>query len=233
MSKKSMRFWPHNVIDKNVWRTAVYVRLSDEDKNKKDGSEKSQSIENQICYIESYIRLLNEDEKENFKLEIVDIYCDDDFTGMNFSRPGFMNMMREIEQDRIDCIIVKSLSRLGRYDNKMQSYLEDTFERQKKEVRVIAITDNYDSLYHEVDMMIKFKLLINREYSENQRRNTMVAIRSMQENGKYVAAFAPYGYKKDPENKHKLLVDWTAAEVVRRIYREFLAGGSPKATSQN
>ncbi len=232
MAVRSMRFRPHNIEDKDTWRTAIYVRLSDEDRDKKVKTDMSQSIENQISYIRSYVKMLNESSNEEYKVIIHDIYCDDDYTGMNFDRPEFMRMMKDVNRGSVDCIMVKNLSRLGRYDNKMQLYLEDVFEKQDEEVRFIAINDNYDSLYDEIDVLIKFRLLMNREYSETQRRNTMIGMRSMQENGKFIGAFAPYGYKKSEEDKHKLVPDSIAALVVKRIFKEYLEGYAPKVIAR-
>ncbi len=156
------------------------------------------------------------------------VYIDDDCTGMNFDRSGFQEMMRDVQANVIDCIIVKNLSRLGRYDTEMQIYLEKKFEQHGREVRLIAIGDNYDSLYKENNLEYRIRLMLNREYSETQHKNVSIAMHSMQKKGFFVGAFAPYGYQKDPENKHHLIVDPTAAVVVREIFDKYLMGISPK-----
>ncbi|MBQ2803295.1 MAG: recombinase family protein [Lachnospiraceae bacterium] len=228
MAGRSRRFEPHNAIDNKTWSVAIYVRLSDEDRNKRIKTDLSQSIENQISYIKSFVKMLNEGDVETYNLVVYDVYCDDDYTGMNFKRPEFLRMMRDVDKNNVDCIIVKNLSRLGRYDSEMQKYMEDVFEQHGREIRFIAIGDNYDSLYDEMDVLVKFKLLLNREYSENQHKNVIIGMRSMQEKGLFVGAFAPYGYKKSADNKHKLEPDCLAAEVVRRIFGDYLKGFSPK-----
>ena len=228
METKAKRFHIHNSLYPDKWSAGIYVRLSDEDRDKKRKTDLSQSIQNQTDYCRAYIDFLNGQTEEGFILEEYKVYCDDDRTGMNFNRSGFQEMMRDVQANFIDCIVVKNLSRLGRYDTEMQKYLEKEFEQSGREVRLIAIGDNYDSLYKEPSIADRFQLLINREYSEQQHRNVCIGMHSMQRKGLFVGAFAPYGYQKDPENKHHLIVDTTAALVVKRIYEEYLQGISPK-----
>ena len=228
MSEGKERFSLHNCYFPEQWSVGIYVRLSDEDRDKKIKTDLSQSIKNQTDYCKAFMEILNSQPEERFKLAEYKVYCDDDQTGMNFDRNGFREMMRDVKENRIDCIIVKNLSRLGRYDTEMQRYLEKEFEQNGREVRLIAIGDNYDSLYKEPSIADRFQLLINREYSEQQHRNVCIGMHSMQRKGLFVGAFAPYGYQKDPENKHHLIVDPTAAIVVERIYEEYLKGISPK-----
>ncbi|NLL80597.1 MAG: recombinase family protein [Clostridiales bacterium] len=224
MTNKNERFKPHNIVDDKVWNTAIYARLSDEDRDKADKAELSQSIENQVKYIQRYIEYINDMKVDTYPITIKDIYTDDDFTGINFDREAFKRMMTAVDNNVIDCIVVKNLSRLGRHDIDMQIYLEKEFEKIGKQVRIIAIGDGYDSLYDEVGIDIRIKLILNREYSETQHRNVSVAMHTMQKEGKYVGAFAPYGYKKDPEDKHHLIIDSYSAEVVKRIFSLYLDG---------
>ena len=228
MEKKKARFHLHNSQYSDKWSVGIYVRLSDEDRDKKKKTDLSQSIQNQTDYCRAFVEILNGQTEEEPGLAEYKVYCDDDRTGMNFDRSGFQEMMSDIKRNLIDCILVKNLSRLGRYDTEMQKYLEKEFEKNGREVRLIAIGDNYDSLYKEPDIADRFRLLINREYSEQQHRNVSIGMHSMQKKGLFVGAFAPYGYQKDPENKHHLIVDPTAAVVVERIYEEYLKGISPK-----
>lgn len=228
METKTKRFKIHNSLYPDKWSAGIYVRLSDEDRDKKRKTDLSQSIQNQTDFCRSYIEHLNNQSDEEFTLAEYNVYCDDDCTGMNFERIGFKEMERDIQANVIDCIVVKNLSRLGRYDTVMQRYLEKDFEQYGREVRVIAIGDNYDSLYKEPDMEYRFRLLLNREYSETQHKNVSIAMHSMQKKGFFVGAFAPYGYQKDPENKHHLIVDPMAAVVVKEIFDKYLMGISPK-----
>lgn len=228
MEIKTKRFKIHNSLYPDKWSVGIYVRLSDEDRDKKRKTDLSQSIQNQTDFCRSYIEYLNSQPDEEFTLAEYKIYCDDDCTGMNFDRSGFQEMMHDVQANVIDCIIVKNLSRLGRYDTEMQIYLEKKFEQYGREVRLIAIGDNYDSLYKENNFEYRILLMLNREYSETQHKNVSIAMHSMQKKGFFVGAFAPYGYQKDPENKHHLIVDPTAAVVVREIFDKYLMGISPK-----
>lgn len=228
MANRRIRFSVHNSLYKDTWSVGIYVRLSDEDRDKREKTDLSQSIINQIAYIRSYIEMLNDSSEEVFRLKEYKVYCDDDHTGMNFKRDGFQSMMRDAGAGLIDCIIVKNLSRLGRYDKEMQQYLEDEFEQYGREIRLVAIGDNYDSLYKEIGVIDKVILLLNREYSEQQHRNVCIGMHAMQKKGLFVGAFPPYGYIKDPKDRHHLLPDPTASEVVKRIYEEYLSGVSAK-----
>lgn len=228
MTNRRIRFSVHNSLYRDMWSVGLYVRLSDEDRDKKRKTDMSRSIANQIAYIRNYIELLNNSSEEEFGLKEYKVYSDDDHTGMNFERNGFQSMMRDARAGLIDCIIVKNLSRLGRYDKGMQQYLEDEFEQYGREIRLIAIGDNYDSLYKEIGVIDKVILLLNREYSEQQHRNVCMGMHTMQKNGLFVGAFAPYGYIKNPEKRHHLIPDPTASEIVKRIYEEYLSGISPK-----
>lgn len=222
------RFEPHNVVSDGAWSVAIYVRLSDEDRDKKNKNDFSQSIQNQIAYIEKYIEDFNIAGTEKYRLDIYETYIDDNLSGMNFERYGFQQMVRDIEENKVDCIIAKNLSRIGRENSGMLKYLQKDFEEYGREVRVIAIGDRYDSLYNELEIGNKFVMLMNEEYSAQQHRNIIKGLRVMQHKGQYVAAFAPYGYKKDPEDKHHLVTDPVASEVVKRIFKEYISGVSPK-----
>lgn len=228
MENRRSRFSIHNSLYKDMWSVGIYVRLSDEDRDKKRKTDMSRSIANQIACIRSYMEMLNSSSEEEFGLEEYKVYSDDDHTGMNFERDSFQSMMRDARANLIDCIIVKNLSRLGRYDKGMQQYLEDEFEQYGREIRLIAIGDNYDSLYKEIGVIDKVILLLNREYSEQQHRNVCIGMHAMQKKGLFVGAFAPYGYIKDPENRHHLIPDTVASEIVKRIYEEYLSGISAK-----
>lgn len=230
MYRENVRFLPHNEKCKDkAWSVAIYVRLSDEDRNKRKKSDPSQSIENQVEYLRNYVEILRGNSKDGYGLEIYKVYSDDDCTGMNFDRGGFRQMMLDIKCGLVDCIMVKTLSRLGRNDREMQQYLKEEFEQNGHEVRVCAVGDGYDSLYQDpMDMGVQFKLMMNENYSQIQHTNVTIGMHTMQKKGKYVGAFAPFGYQKDPEDKHHLIRDDGAAVIVERIFDEYLKGVSPK-----
>lgn len=230
MYRGNVRFLPHNTVCREgVWSVAIYVRLSDEDRNKRRKTDLSQSIENQVEYLRNYVEILSGDSEDRYGLEIFKVYSDDDCTGMNFDRGGFRQMMLDIKGGLVDCIMVKTLSRLGRNDREMQQYLKEDFEQNGQEVRVCAVGDAYDSLYQDpMDMGVQFKLMMNENYSQTQHTNVTIGMHTMQKKGKYVGAFAPFGYQKDPADKHHLIRDDGAAVVVERIFEEYLRGVSPK-----
>ena len=195
---------------------ASYLRISREDGDKAE----SDSIQNQRELIREYL-------KGHPEITTVKEFVDDGFSGTNFERPGFMRMMAEIENRQIDCVIVKDLSRLGRNYIETGKYLDRIFPQ--KEVRFIAINDNYDSTSEngEVDqIVVPFKNLINDAYC----RDISIKIRSQldvkRKNGKFIGSFAGYGYQKDPQDKNRLIIDEYAASIVRMIFDMKLEGFS-------
>lgn len=208
------RMKPNNIFYGDCFSAGYYYRLSDEDKNKTDRFRESQSITTQrdmahyvveqglikgvVCYKE---------------------YYDDDYTGMNFDRPGFQEMMKDLEDRKIDCIVVKDFSRFGRDSDRVKRFLEVDFEQPGKEVRFIAFGDGYDSLYKTPDTGVRMLLFMNEEYSQNQHLKVKLAIRTKQAKGDFIGAFTRYGYQKDPEDKHHLIPDPYPFSVVQRMFR--------------
>ena len=195
----------------NRLRAASYARLSREDGDRPE----SDSIVNQQRIIEDYCAVSG-------GIEIVETYVDDGFTGTNFQRPSFRRMIRDIESGKIDCVIVKDLSRFGRDYIDTGYYLERFFPR--KNVRFIAVNDHVDSSIGAYDMMLPLKNVFNTQYAKDISEKVRSAFRAKQKRGEFVGAFAPYGYKKDPNNGNHLLIDPAASEVVRRIF-EMAADG--------
>ncbi len=198
---------------KNKYRVAGYLRLSVEDGDK----EVSDSIISQKNIIEEKLRQLG----DNF--ELVDFYIDDGYTGLNTDRPNFQRMLDDIERKKVNCVITKDLSRLSR-NNFEANYLIEMYFLEK-EIRYIAILDNVDtSLKNSNNDMIQFKTLINDWYSKDISRKVKSGVWARKEKGLYVAAKAPYGYKKDEKNKNKLVVDEEESRIVKRIYQMFNKG---------
>ena len=191
------------MLSNNLSKTYLcggYLRLSKEDGNFA-GSEtlQSNSIENQKEYIEDYIHSKPE-------IEIVDFYIDDGYSGVNFDRPDFQRMLQDIKNKKIDCVIVKDLSRLGRNYIEVGKYIERLFPLLG--VRFIAINDNFDSADDTAvsnNIIIPFKNLINDAYC----RDISIKIRSHLEvkrkRGEFIGAFAVYGYMRG-KDKNKLIV---------------------------
>ena len=186
---------------------ALYIRLSVED-NKKRGC----SVENQKLVLNDFLA-----DKPDFV--VYDTYIDNGATGTNFHRPGFQQMLSDIEAGHIDCVIVKDLSRLGRNSIDTGYYIEQYFYAHN--VRFIAVTDQFDtadagSLHGGI--MLPLKNMINEAYALDIGRKIKAQARQAMKDGDYIGARAPYGYRKDPDNCHKLLIDEDTAPVVRQIF---------------
>lgn len=197
------------VCDTSLYiRTALYIRLSVED-NKKRGH----SIENQKLVLENFLAGRPE-------FVVYNTYVDNGATGTNFHRPGFQQMLSDIEAGLIDCVIVKDLSRLGRNSIDTGYYIEQYFRAHQ--IRFIALTDQFDtadaSNLHG-GIMLPLKNMINEAYALDIGRKIKAQARQAMKDGEYIGARAPYGYRKDPENCHKLLIDPEAAEVVFQIFQ--------------
>lgn len=206
-SRKNQTATP--VCDTSLYiRTALYIRLSVED-NKKCGH----SIENQKLVLENFLAGRPE-------FVVYNTYVDNGATGTNFHRPGFQQMLSDIEAGLIDCVIVKDLSRLGRNSIDTGYYIEQYFRAHQ--IRFIALTDQFDtadaSNLHG-GIMLPLKNMINEAYALDIGRKIKAQARQAMKDGEYIGARAPYGYRKDPENCHKLLIDPEAAEVVFQIFQ--------------
>lgn len=195
----------------HIFKAGVYVRLSREDGDKVE----SDSIANQKEFIERYIRSID-------NISIIRFYVDDGYTGTNFDRPAFKEMMEDIESGVINCVIVKDLSRFGRDYIDVGRYLEREFP--KRHIRFIAINDGIDNLNQRYDISMPIKNIVNAQYAEDISKKVMASITLKQRSGQFIGAFASYGYMKDSNNKNKLIIDEPAAIVVRKIYRMFIGG---------
>lgn len=198
-----------NNTNGKIYNAALYMRFSRDDGQAADSS----SITTQKMMLEKYC--------QNNGYNIYDSYVDDGYTGMNFDRPGFQRMLNDIDNGKVNLVITKDLSRLGR--NYIQTgYYSEVYFRDKN-IRYIAINDNFDSTKADNDIA-PFKNILNNMYSRDLSRKIKSAIRQRVSNGLYFAGLAPYGYKKDPNNKNHLIVDEEAAENVREIFRLSLEG---------
>lgn len=199
-----------------IYIADTYYRLSKEDGDKAE----SDSIVNQKALVKEFL-------KAHPDIQIYDEKVDDGYTGVNFERPAFQSMLEDIRSGKVNCVIVKDLSRFGRNYIEAGRYIEKIFPYLG--VRFIAINDNIDtaaSMNSSEEMIIPFKNLINDAYC----RDISIKIRShldiKRKNGQYIGSFAPYGYKKSPDDKHQLIVDEKSAEIVRQIFKWKLEGMS-------
>ena len=196
------------------YRTAAYVRLSVED----SGKPGADTIEGQKNLL---LRFIEDDPT----LTLYGLFCDNGRTGTDFDRPQFEKMMEEVRKGHIDCIVVKDLSRFGRNYKEAGNYLERIFPFLG--VRFIAVNDGFDTLTAQRGAdgyLVPLKNLINEVYSKDISRKSGSALAAKQKNGDFIGAWAPYGYRKQPDNPHKLEPDEATAPVVRQIFR-WRAGG--------
>ena len=205
----------------DTYLVAMYLRLSqDDEKYDKDFKEESNSISNQRLQIQDYIN-------KNDNMELVGEYVDDGYSGINFERPAFKEMMENVITGSINCIVVKDLSRFGRDYIDCGRYLQRVFP--SLDIRFIALNDNYDSFTAsetEKNLVIPFKNFIN----DNYCRDTSAKVRSVckvkRKQGQFISNYAPYGYEKDEEDKHKIVIDKEVEDVVRKIFSMKLEGYS-------
>ena len=209
---------------------AIYLRLSQEDVDIRHNAAKDES--NSISAQRSLITAHIEEMPDLRNLPRME-FCDDGFSGTNFSRPDFQRMIELTREGEIGCIVVKDLSRFGRDYLEVGDYLEHIFPFLG--IRFVSVNDQYDSSRHDgktVGMDITFRNLVYDYYSKDLSSKVKTAMRSKQEKGEYVTCF-PYGYKPSPTNKHKMIIDEPAAEIVREIFDAILEGKSTSEVAAN
>lgn len=200
------------------YTTGLYCRLSREDIEAGKHNIQSDSIENQKLLLEGYIK------KHSDEFELYDIYIDDGITGMTYDRAAFNRMMQAVYDKKINCIIVKDLSRIGREQVETLNLIRKEFILHN--VRFIALTDDYDSLNPSKSdgLSTSVKLLLNDYYCADISKKVRAAQRAKMEHGDFIGSHACYGYVKSKENKNKLVIDEEAAQVVSRIFSMYREG---------
>ena len=196
-------------------RVAIYMRLSKEDEGRQG---ESNSITMQRALLQKYA-------SKNFQNYELLEFCDDGYTGTNLERPGMQRMLAMAKEGGIDCIIVKDFSRFARDYIELGSFLEQIFPFLG--VRFISVNDHYDSgggQGNSVDLDVHFKNLLYDLYSKDLSEKVRSALAIRKENGQYVSANSPFGYEKDPKDRHSLLIAEDEAEVVKRIFALTLEG---------
>lgn len=212
---------------------AMYLRLSRDDSDVGDvtdgkGNMKSESnsIGNQRELIRAYIH-------EQQDIELYDIYVDDGFSGSNFDRPEFKRMMSDVEAGRVNCVIVKDLSRFGRDYIESGRYIQKVFPALG--VRFIALTDHYDSFHAdagESGIVLPVKNFINDSYCRDISTKVKSQLEVKRKNGECIAPFALYGYRKAENNKNQLVIDEYAADIVRKIFEWKMDGMAVSAIAE-
>ena len=198
-------------VDK-VYRAGLYARISVETERKREAD----TIGNQLQLLKDYV-------SEHSDLTVFDIYSDDDISGTDFIRPEFSRMMNDLRDGKIDCIIVKDLSRLGRNYLESGEYIEMVFPFFR--CRFISVTDRFDTKFQQADISVQLKNMANEMYAKDISRKICSTMRTIQEQGKFAGSRAPYGYRLDPADKHHLIIDEETAPIVKQLF-ELLAEGN-------
>ena len=209
MARKSRKntISPPTLEDDAGFIAAVYIRLSVEDKQSG-----SISIETQQLIIARFL-------EQNPEIRVFHTYIDNGTTGTNFQRPGFQQMLSDIEAGSVNCVIVKDLSRLGRNTIDMGYYIETYFPQRN--VRFISVNENYDTDNPDdaaYGILIPLRNMINEAYALDIGRKIKASQRQMMKDGKYIGGRTPYGYLKAANDCHQLIIDPVAAPIVRQIF---------------
>ena len=214
-SRKNMMLQENTALPdkekKVLFKAGLYARLSHE---KEENIERG-TIETQMELMKNYV-------KDHEDIVIEEEYYDASFTGTNFERPDFKRMLEDAKTGRINCIIVKDLSRLGRNYVEMGNYIERVFPFLN--VRFIAVTDDFDSFRPGTDLMMPLKNIVNEFYTKDISKKVSTAHRRKWTTDEYMCGFAPYGYLKSKTEKNRIVVDEATAGNVRLIYKLFLDG---------
>ena len=196
------------------WKAALYIRLSREDGDKVE----SNSITSQREILKEYLKLHPD-------IELHDFYIDDGWSGTNFDRPGFIRMMEDIYSGDVNCVIVKDLSRFGRNYTDAGNYLDNIFVRLQ--IRFIALNNGIDTATNNMNaatrcITVGVQNVINESLAATTSVNVRGTLNVNREQGKFIGSFASYGYMKDPNDHHKLIIDPETAPVVRMIFEKFI-----------
>ena len=226
-------------MSKKQFLAAMYLRLSRDDKSTSGGFDvgdvtdregnlksESNSIGNQRELIKAFIH-------EQQDIELYDIYVDDGFSGSNFNRPEFKRMISDIEAGKVNCVIVKDLSRFGRDYIESGRYIQKIFPALS--VRFIALTDHYDSFRADVSesgIVLPVKNFINDSYCRDISTKVKSQFEVKRKNGECIAPFAPYGYKKAENDKNRLVPDDYAADIVGKIFAWKIEGMAVSAIAE-
>ena len=195
--------------EQSIYHTAGYIRLSVEDSGKTDGY----SLENQEKLVKDFIA-------EQQDMRLYRLYIDNGATGTVFERPAFDEMMQDMKDGKINCIVVKDLSRLGRNYLEAGNYLEQIFPFFR--VRFTSITDGYDSNSPDVtdeSLIIPLKNIINEGYAKDISQKITTSFEARKKQGQFMGKYPVYGYLKDPENKNHLIVNPETCGIVKRIFQ--------------
>lgn len=195
-------------------QVAIYCRLSNEDRNKQNEFDESESIQNQKSMLVGYCVEKGWD--------IYNIYCDEDYSGADSQRPDFLRMLEACEKNKVDIVLCKSQSRFSRDMEIIEKYLHNRFLEWG--VRFISLVDHADTNDVGNKKARQINGLVNEWYLEELSDNIRKTLQNKRKNGEFTGSFAPYGYLKDPEDKNHLIIDDKTAPVVRNIFEWYVQG---------
>ena len=198
--------------NRTIWKVAVYIRLSRE-----DGNDESLSVINQKKILKEYLEEMFEDE-----YVLVDFYVDDGLTGTDDERESFQRMIKDVKQGKVNCIICKTLARAFRNYSDQGYFLEEFLPLHR--TRFICLGSPKFDTYLNPEVItdgldVPITGLMNDRYAARASADIRRTFNTKRRNGEFIGAFAPYGYKKSPDNKNKLIIDEEAAQVIRDIFR--------------
>ena len=205
-------------IIRTIYKVAIYIRLSKEDVDK--GFDESESITNQKTLLLEYVKKLG----PNYKL--IDVYIDPGYTGTNFNRPDFKRMINDINLGKVNMVVTKDLSRLGRDYIETGEYIEKWFPENN--VRYVSVTDGIDTFSENNgnNDIAPFKSILNDMYSKDLSKKIKTAMNTMQKQGKWVGGKTALGYMKNPNDKNHLVICEGEVEIIRNIFNKAYAGES-------
>jgi len=197
-------------------KAALYCRISKEDIDKINSGDDSESIKNQRSMLIEF--------SKDKGYEIYKIYTDEDYSGLDSERPAFLDMLSDAGEKKFNAVICKSQSRFTRDILVAESYINNIFPLLG--IRFLSITDGTDSFVRENKKARQINALINEWYVEDLSENIRAVLRQKMISGYFIGSFAPYGYKKDEENRGRLKKDEEAANVVFAIFKMYASGKS-------
>ncbi len=204
-------------------KAAIYCRLSEEDRNKLNKDDDSNSIINQKAMLQQYAI--------DHLWEIYDIYSDDDYAGADRNRPEFKRLLADAAEHKFDIILCKTQSRFTRELELVEKYIHGLFPIWG--IRFVSIVDNADTANKGNKKSRQINGLVNEWYLEDMSDNIRSVLTSRRENGFHIGSFAPYGYQKDPDLKGHLIIDPEAAQVVKQIFTMFADGYGKSAIARH
>ena len=202
-------------MNKNIYKVGIYLRLSNEDKDKISIDETSESIKNQRNMLIDYI-------SKHPEFMLIDEYCDEDLSGAGTYRPEFERLIKDCENRKIDIVLCKSQSRFSRDMEIVEKYINNKFKEWN--IRFIGLSDNADTDIAGNKKARQINGLVNEWYLEDVSNNIRSAFKAKMLNGEFISPFAAFGYEIDKNNNNKLVVDIDAAIIVKEIYNLYLKG---------